>query len=88
MTRPEAIKWLSNLKWDIGKAQHQELWHYEQAIDEIIKVLEQEPKTGYWERIPYSVAGGFRCSLCHCKTLSRHWDYCPNCGARMGSDGE
>lgn len=44
MTRAETIKWLSNLKKDIGKTQHQELWHYEQAIDEIIKTLEQEPK--------------------------------------------
>ena len=43
MTRAETIKWLSNLKMDIGKTQHQELWHYEQALDEIIKVLEQEP---------------------------------------------
>lgn len=42
MTRKEAIKWLSNLKMDIGKTQHQELWHYEQAIDEIIEILEQE----------------------------------------------
>lgn len=43
MTREEAIKWLSNLKKDIGKTQHQELWHYEQAIDEVIKTLQQEP---------------------------------------------
>lgn len=38
-----AIKWLQNLKKDIGKTKHQDLWHYEQALDEIIKVLEQEP---------------------------------------------
>lgn len=43
MTRQEAVKWLSNLKIDIGKTQHQELWHYEQALDEIIQTLEQEP---------------------------------------------
>lgn len=43
MTRKEAVKWLSNLKMDIGKTQHQELWHYEQALDEIIQTLEQEP---------------------------------------------
>lgn len=43
MTRQEAVKWLSNLKMDIGKTQHQELWHYEQALDEIIQTLEQEP---------------------------------------------
>lgn len=44
MTREEAVKWLSNLKMDIGKTQHQELWHYEQALDEIIKALDQEPE--------------------------------------------
>ena len=43
MTKQDAIKWLFNLKMDIGKTQHQELWHYEQAIDEIIEMLEQEP---------------------------------------------
>lgn len=43
MTKTEAIKWLSNLKMDIGKPQYQELWHYEQALDEIIQALEQEP---------------------------------------------
>lgn len=43
MTRQEAIKWLYNLKKDIGKMQHQALWHYEQALDEIIEALEQEP---------------------------------------------
>jgi len=43
MTREEAVKWLSNLKKDIGKTQHQELWHYEQAIDKVIEALQQEP---------------------------------------------
>ena len=42
MTREVAIKWLSNLKMDIGKTQHQELWHYEQALDELIQALEQQ----------------------------------------------
>ena len=42
MTRQEAVKWLSNLKMDIGKTQHQELWHYEQALDEIMQALKQE----------------------------------------------
>lgn len=89
MTKQEAIKWwLLNLKKDISETEHQNLWYYAQDVDEIIEALEQEPKTGYWERIPYSAAGGFRCSLCHCKTLSKHWNYCPNCGAKMGSDRE
>lgn len=39
MTNEEAIKWLENLKSDIGKMQFQALWGYEQAIDEIIDLL-------------------------------------------------
>ena len=44
MTRQEAIEWLYNLKKDIGEMQYQALWHYEQALDEIIQALEQETK--------------------------------------------
>lgn len=50
MTREEAIKWLKNLKEDIGQPQHQALWHYEEALDVSIEALEQEPvKHGEWE---------------------------------------
>lgn len=56
MTKQDAIKWLQSLKKDIGKTEHQDLWYYEQAIDEIIEALEQEPKRGKWipvsERLP------------------------------------
>ena len=38
---------------------------------------------GEWERIPYSFVGGYRCSCCGQKTLERHWNFCPNCGADM-----
>lgn len=30
MTCKESIKWLENLKSDLGKSQFSELWHYEQ----------------------------------------------------------
>jgi Zn finger protein HypA/HybF involved in hydrogenase expression len=39
--------------------------------------------TGEWERIPYSFTNGFRCSCCGTKSREKHWNYCPNCGARM-----
>ncbi len=39
MTKEELQKWLKNLKTDIGKSQHHELWHYEQAIDIVIEAL-------------------------------------------------
>ena len=45
MTNNEAIKWLMNLKNDIGNLQYEGLWHYAQAIDEITELLkEQEPR--------------------------------------------
>ena len=39
MTNTDAIKWLENLKKDIGEPTHQSLWHYEQALTEIIDLL-------------------------------------------------
>lgn len=102
MTRQEAIKWLFNLKMDIGKMQHQELWHYEQAIDEIIQALEQEPKRGKWKDIETETNINFGqhyfvCSECTRSASyfirgSENWwhmkkpNYCPNCGARMERD--
>ena len=45
MTNEEAIKWLVNLKQDIGQLRHEDLWPYAQAIDEIIDMLdEHEPR--------------------------------------------
>ena len=41
MTKGEAINWLRNLRADIGKIEHQELWHYEQALEEIMDLLEE-----------------------------------------------
>ena len=53
MTREEAVNWLINIMSDIGKSQHRDLWHYEQALAEIKKMLEEEP---HWipcsERLP------------------------------------
>lgn len=41
MTNQDAIKWLENLRQDIGKLRHEDLWPYAQAIDEIISLLEE-----------------------------------------------
>lgn len=90
MTREQAIKWLSNLKMEIGKTQHQELWHYEQALDEIIKVLEQEPKRGKWVDDNNSFNSFYaNCSECGYQ-MDKHEErgyhnYCPYCGAKMRS---
>lgn len=50
---------------------------------EEIRRLMREPKRGEWERIPYSFAGGYRCSCCGTKTLEKSWSFCPECGADM-----
>lgn len=40
MTNKEAVNWIINLSADIGKSEHRELWHYEQALCEIREILE------------------------------------------------
>ena len=40
MNYKQSIQWLESLKNQIGQAQHQELWHFEQAIDEIVALME------------------------------------------------
>lgn len=42
MTCKESIKWLENLKSDLGKSQFSELWHYEQALAETIELLKSD----------------------------------------------
>ena len=45
MDNREAINWLINISADIGKAEHSDLWHYEQALTEIKDMLESaQPK--------------------------------------------
>ena len=53
MTKGEAVNWIINLSADIGKAEYRNLWHYEQALDEIRELLElpsvqPERKRGKW----------------------------------------
>jgi DNA-directed RNA polymerase subunit RPC12/RpoP len=40
MDNREAVNWLTNVLADIGKAEHSDLWHYEQALTEIKDMLE------------------------------------------------
>jgi len=37
----EAIEWLKSLKRSIGSCDHYALWHYAEAIDKIIKLLDE-----------------------------------------------
>lgn len=90
MTLEDAIKWLENLKQDIGQLRHEDLWHYEQAIYEIISLLkEQEVKTGHWIYLQYCANEGVYCSECHTKMFDRYpmkkklSQFCGHCGAKM-----
>lgn len=40
MNKFEMIKWLQNLKKDIGQSQHQDLWHYAEMLDEVTGAIE------------------------------------------------
>ena len=42
MTNKEAVNWLINLTADIGKSEHHDLWHYEQALYEIKEMLDED----------------------------------------------
>lgn len=55
MTKGEAVNWLINLMSDIGKIEHQELWHYEQALAEIRDMLEDEARNKKPYRNPWLV---------------------------------
>jgi hypothetical protein len=73
MTREEAIE---------------EIRYYCVDSEEIIKALEQEPKTGHWINTGAYYTGAYgtidyvECSCCHYESLEEG-DYCPNCGCRM-----
>lgn len=68
-------------------------------VRESIKALEQEPKTGYWIKYDkeYSTAEKLtpvihsirECSECHTRIADfcGEMKYCPNCGAKMESEG-
>lgn len=45
MTNEDAIKWLENLKQDIGQLRYEDLWPYAQAIYEIIVMLKEQEKS-------------------------------------------
>ena len=88
MTNEDAIKWLENLKNDIGNPHYECLLHYAQAIDEICAMLEeQEAKT--------QGADSGMCEICSFyerampvkpvldEQTGRIW-LCGNCGSYVG----
>ena len=79
MTKTEAVNWLINIMSDIGKAQHRDLWHYEQALAEIKKILEEEPQ---WipcsERLPEE-DGGLYLVTDYAKSINRRGVHLSRC---------
>ena len=87
MRNEDAIKWLENLKQDIGQLRHENLWHYAQAIDEITELLkEQEAKPMIenergWNcpscgmKLIGKTASGYPCDL-----IDLPLNFCPRCG--------
>ena len=58
MTNEDAIKWLENLKQDIGQLRHEDLWPYAQAIDEIMELLEEQESEIRQLRLALDIAKG------------------------------
>lgn len=84
MNNAEAVNWLINITADIGKTEHQELWHYEQALTEIREMLETEPPRmrGRWIPTEPDEPCFYQCSIC--RRLNDEKDnFCKNCGAKM-----
>lgn len=99
MTRGEAVNWIINIAYDIGKAEHRELWHYEQALSEIRDMLQSEPerKTSMWlphieksreyiGTILVNVSYDYWfCDACGYRVDNGQpmYNFCPHCGADM-----
>lgn len=82
MTNGEAINWLINISADIGKAEHRDLWHYEQALSEIKEMLETAQPEPQWipcsERLP-EYDGEMYLVTDYCEQINRrrlHTSYC------------
>ena len=98
MRNEDAIKWLENLKQDIGQLRHEDLWHYAQAIDEITELLkEQEAKPMIenehgWNcpscgmKLIGKTASGYPCDLIDLPEDDQI-HFCPKCGQAVKWDG-
>lgn len=87
MTNGEAVNWLRNIAYDTGKAEHRDLWHYQQALFEIVEMLEGHPerKKGRWilqDDKNKPLYGWHLCSECG-SWIGEPANFCSVCGADM-----
>lgn len=84
MTKDEVLKWLNNLKNDIGDVRHSDLWHYAETIDDAISTLNECEEIAHCKNCPYfEPAWGDRilgrCTQAKAWYEERGiWDYCSN----------
>ena len=93
MNNREAVNWLINISADIGKAEHSDLWHYEQALTEIKNMLEStQPEIIHCGKckhykIDHPKANGYHCCYrCHNIFPMKETDFCSK--AERRTDGE
>ena len=90
MTRERRLELLKQIEKDIYVCTLDSTFHDDAkscAIHSVIKELEQEPKTGRWIEDEDDMKWTVWCSECH-EDNDDCSNYCPNCGARMESEGK
>jgi PHP family Zn ribbon phosphoesterase len=88
MTNEEAKEHLKDILADVP---NDKCIDWIEALNQAIKALEQESKTGHWEWVQYDCnpnIGNWHCSECRGICTKMHsiedaYNYCPNCGAKM-----
>lgn len=84
ISRQAAIDKLNEFDW-------QELYlpiHFKQFVLDELPAVQPEQKTGQWldTRKEYGDFD-FMCSNCQLLCRTNQYNYCPNCGAKMESEG-
>lgn len=88
MTPEDAKEWLRSLRKAIGQPEHRSLWHFEQAIDEINKLLEKQiPKKPIDDTNPCDFFNDIHCPVCK-KHVTKNYKYCKSCGQALDWSSE
>jgi ribosomal protein S27AE len=82
MTNEDAIKWLVNLKNDIGNPHYECLWPYAQPIDEICVILKEQEAVEP-EKFMDGLVQRYKCRKCGKHLVYARFakdNYCSKCG--------